>query len=89
MAKASGLARNDSVEDIKVIGLRRKIAEKQRFALRMAKEAVNAAQDLQGRKNSLLLGFAYHHLTHAHNQEVFGVAADLSLMKRMGRGRNE
>ncbi|MER9403757.1 2-oxo acid dehydrogenase subunit E2 [Mesorhizobium caraganae] len=31
-AKASGLARNDSVEDIKVIGLRRKIAEKMSLA---------------------------------------------------------
>ncbi|KAA3441782.1 branched-chain alpha-keto acid dehydrogenase subunit E2 [Mesorhizobium sp. SARCC-RB16n] len=28
LAKASGLARNDAVEDIKVVGLRRKIAEK-------------------------------------------------------------
>ena len=28
VAKASGLARNDTVEDIKVVGLRRKIAEK-------------------------------------------------------------
>lgn len=69
------------------LALAEKIAEKQLFALRLAKEAVNAAQDLQGRKNSLLLGFAYHHLTHAHNQEVFGVAADLSLMQRMGRGK--
>jgi len=32
VAKASGLARNDSVEDIKVIGLRRKIAEKMSIA---------------------------------------------------------
>jgi 2-oxoisovalerate dehydrogenase E2 component (dihydrolipoyl transacylase) len=32
VAKASGLARNDSVEDIKVIGLRRKIAEKMSLA---------------------------------------------------------
>jgi 2-oxoisovalerate dehydrogenase E2 component (dihydrolipoyl transacylase) len=32
MAKAPGLARNDSVEDIKVIGLRRKIAEKMSIA---------------------------------------------------------
>lgn len=69
------------------LSLATRIAEKQRFALRLAKEAVNAAQDQQGRKNSLLLGFAYHHLSHAHNQEVFGVAADLSLMKRMGRDR--
>lgn len=32
VAKASGLARNDSIEDIKVIGLRRKIAEKMSLA---------------------------------------------------------
>ncbi|MCA0015295.1 2-oxo acid dehydrogenase subunit E2 [Mesorhizobium sp. B292B1B] len=32
MAKASGLARNDAVEDIKVVGLRRKIAEKMTLA---------------------------------------------------------
>jgi 2-oxoisovalerate dehydrogenase E2 component (dihydrolipoyl transacylase) len=32
VAKASGLARNDRVEDIKVIGLRRKIAEKMSLA---------------------------------------------------------
>jgi 2-oxoisovalerate dehydrogenase E2 component (dihydrolipoyl transacylase) len=32
VAKASGLARNDSVEDIKIIGLRRKIAEKMSLA---------------------------------------------------------
>lgn len=67
------------------LNLASRIAEKQLFALRLAKEAVNAAQDQQGRKNSLLVGFAYHHLSHAHNQEVFGMAADLSLMKRMGR----
>lgn len=68
------------------LSLASRIAEKQLFALRLAKEAVNAAQDQQGRKNSLLLGFAYHHLSHAHNQEVFGMPADLSLMQRMGRG---
>ncbi len=67
------------------LDLAARIGEKQLFALRLAKEAVNAAQDMQGRRNSLLLGFAYHHLSHAHNQEVFGVAADLSLMQRMGR----
>ena len=65
------------------LSLASRIAEKQRFALRLAKEAVNAAQDMQGRKNSLLLGFAYHHLSHAHNQEMFGVPADLSLMERL------
>lgn len=32
VAKASGLARNDAVEDIKVVGLRRKIAEKMTLA---------------------------------------------------------
>jgi 2-oxoisovalerate dehydrogenase E2 component (dihydrolipoyl transacylase) len=32
LAKVSGLARNETIEDIKVIGLRRKIAEKMRLA---------------------------------------------------------
>ncbi len=68
------------------LSLASRIAEKQLFALKLAKEAVNAAQDLQGRKNGLLLGFAYHHLSHAHNQEVFGHAADLSLMDGWGAG---
>lgn len=59
-----------------------RIAQKQLFALKLAKEAVNAAQDMQGRKNSLLLGFAYHHLSHAHNQELFGMPADPTFLKR-------
>jgi 2-oxoisovalerate dehydrogenase E2 component (dihydrolipoyl transacylase) len=32
VAKASGLARNDTIEDIKIIGLRRKIAEKMKLS---------------------------------------------------------
>lgn len=62
-----------------------RIAEKQLFALKLAKEAVNAAQDQQGRRSSLQLGFAYHQLSHSHNQEAYGIPADLSLMKRLGR----
>lgn len=62
-----------------------RIAEKQLFALRLAKEVVNAAEDRQGRKDTLLLGFAYHHLSHAYNQERFGMAADPTILKKYGK----
>lgn len=47
--------------------LARKIASKPMFALRLAKEAMNAAQDLAGRKNLMLTSFAMHQLCHTHN----------------------
>ncbi len=58
-----------------------RIAEKQLFALKLAKEAVNGAQDQQGRATSLQLGFSLHQLSHSHNQEVFGIPVDPTLMK--------
>lgn len=62
-----------------------RIAEKQLFALKLAKEAVNGTQDQQGRATSLKLGFSYHQLCHSHNQEVFGSPADMTLMKKFTR----
>jgi enoyl-CoA hydratase len=67
------------------LDLASRIAEKQLFALKLAKEAVNAAQDLQGRKNSLQIGFMHHQLSHSHNQEVYGMPADPTFMARWGR----
>lgn len=64
------------------LSLASRIAEKQLFALKLAKEAVNAAQDQQGRLNSLQTGFAYHQLAHSHNQEVFGLPIDPTFMER-------
>ena len=55
------------------LGLAAKIAEKPLFALKLAKEAVNAAQDAQGRVNAMQTSFALHQLSHSHNMQVHGL----------------
>jgi enoyl-CoA hydratase len=53
-----------------------RIAEQSLFTLKLVKEAVNAAQDAQGRVNAMQTSFALHQLSHAHNQVVHGALAD-------------
>lgn len=55
-----------------------RIAAKPMFALRLAKEAVNAAEDAQGRVNAMQTAFALHQLAHSHNMQVHGVPIDPS-----------
>ena len=59
-----------------------RIAEKPLFALRLAKESINVAQDNQGRVNAMQTSFAYHQLCHSHNQQVHGMLIDPSFMQR-------
>ena len=59
-----------------------RIAEKPLFALRLAKEAVNVAQDNQGRVNAMQTSFAYHQLCHSHNQQVHGMIIDPGFMAK-------
>ncbi|MFZ4735302.1 MAG: enoyl-CoA hydratase [Bradymonadia bacterium] len=44
-----------------------RIAAMPRFALALAKQAVNQAEDRQGLRDSMDAAFALHHLAHAHN----------------------
>ena len=53
-----------------------KIAQKPLFALKLAKEAVNTAQDNQGRVNAMQASFALHQLCHSHNQQRYGILID-------------
>jgi enoyl-CoA hydratase len=53
-----------------------RIAQKPLFALRLVKQAVNAAQDAQGRVSAMQTSFALHHLAHAHNMIVHGKLID-------------
>ncbi len=53
-----------------------KIAKKPSFTLKLLKEAVNAAQDAQGRVNAMNTSFALHQLSHAHNEQIFGLPID-------------
>lgn len=59
-----------------------RIAEKPLFALKLAKEAVNVAQDNQGRANAMQTSFAYHQLCHSHNQQLYGLAIDPAFLEQ-------
>jgi enoyl-CoA hydratase len=60
------------------LALAERIATKPMFALKLAKEAVNAAQDAQGRSGAMQTAFALHQLAHSHNMQVHGMAVDPS-----------
>jgi enoyl-CoA hydratase len=47
--------------------LARRIAEQPRFALALAKQAVNQAEDRMGLRDAMDAAFALHQLAHAHN----------------------
>lgn len=55
-----------------------RIASKPAFVLKLLKEAVNSAQDTQGRATAMRTSFALHQLSHAHNVDRFGVPIDPS-----------
>ena len=69
------------------LALAEKIAQRPLFALKMTKEAVNAAQDNQGRPQALSTSFALHQLCHSHNQQVHGMAIDPSFQMATAKNR--
>lgn len=60
----------------KTLELAQRIAKKSPFALKLAKQAVNAAQDVQGRSTNLQQAFTGHQLAHAHNLKQFDLLLD-------------
>lgn len=58
------------------LAMAERIAAKPGFALKLAKEAVNAAQDAQGRVGAMNTAFALHQLAHSHNMQVHGMMVD-------------
>ncbi|CAD5106175.1 enoyl-CoA hydratase [Zestomonas carbonaria] len=54
------------------------IARKPMFALKMVKEALNAAQDAQGRVSAMQTAFALHQVCHSHNLIKYGLLVDPS-----------
>src|SRR4029453_3632497 len=66
---------SDELADF-TLALAVRIAEKPMFALKLAKEAVNAAEDAQGRAGAMQPAFALHQLAHSHNMQVHGMAVD-------------
>lgn len=61
--------------------LAEKIAAKPGFALKLVKEAVNAAEDAQGRHNAMRTAFALHHLAHSHNMQAHNMLIDPSFIR--------
>ncbi len=62
--------------DKTVLAMAQKIAKKSLFALKLTKEAVNVAEDAQGRVQSMQTSFALHQLAHTHWLEQYGVLLD-------------
>jgi enoyl-CoA hydratase len=60
------------------LGIATEIARKPLLALKLAKEAVNAAQDAAGRSTVMQSAFGHHQLTHAHNMLDHGMLMDPS-----------
>ena len=58
------------------LAMAQRIARKPLFALKMAKEAVNSAQDAMGRRQAMKTSFALHQLCHSHNMRVHGMPID-------------
>ena len=54
------------------------IADKQPFAVRLAKEAVNRCTDIGGQAQAVEAVFAIHQLNHQHNMRLFGRPMDMS-----------
>ncbi len=62
-----------------------KIAQKPRFALKLAKKAVNGALDAQGRGVAMQNAFHLHQLSHAHNLKQFDMLLDPSALPEATR----
>lgn len=65
----------DTLESF-TLALALRIAAKPRFALKMAKESVNACVDAQGQAVGIDRAFLHHQLCHAHNRQQFGGVLD-------------
>ena len=66
-----------------------RIAAKPLFALKLAKEAVNAAQDCSGRQNAMQTAFALHHVAHSHSMQVHGMLIDPTGLAPAVKGKDK
>jgi enoyl-CoA hydratase len=58
------------------LDMAQKIAKKSLFALKLTKEAVNVAEDVQGRAQAMQTSFALHQLAHTHWLKLYGMLID-------------
>ena len=60
------------------LSLASRIAEKNRFTLKLLKESVNGAQDASGRREAMRHSFALHQIGHLHNMLIHGYPIDFA-----------
>ena len=86
LGMVSRVVPRDRLDEIS-LDLAEQVARKPLFALKLTKEAINAAQDAQGRVPAMQTSFALHQLCHSHNQQVHGMMIDPSFEgpARIGR----
>ncbi|MEK6286931.1 MAG: enoyl-CoA hydratase [Acidobacteriota bacterium] len=65
----------DKLQDA-AIEMARKITTKSLFALKLTKEAVNVAEDAQGRVQAMQTSFALHQLAHTHWLKLYDMLVD-------------
>jgi enoyl-CoA hydratase len=68
------------------MSLAARIARQPPFALKLAKQSVNAAQDAAGRPEAIRNAFALHQLAHSHNMQVHGMVVEPAFLERFSRG---
>lgn len=66
-----------------------KIAQHDRFTLKLMKESINAAQDAMGRREALSLSFAMHQIGHLQNMVRYGFPVDTKGLRPSVRGKVE
>ena len=71
----------------KALDLARSIARTDRFALKLMKESINAAQDAMGRPQAMKTAFANHQIGHLQNMLVHGFPIDISRLPETMRAR--
>lgn len=69
------IVRREELEDA-ALEMATKIASKSLFALKLTKEAVNVAEDAQGRVQAMQTSFALHQLAHTHWLQLHGTLLD-------------
>lgn len=72
-----------------VLALASRIASRPAMGLRLAKMAVNQAQDAQGFRTAMNAAMALHHVGHSNNQERFGKVIDpsgIDVIRREAKG---
>lgn len=60
------------------LALASRIADKDRFTLKLIKESVNTAQDVTGRREAMKHSFALHQIGHLHNMLIHGYPIDFA-----------